>query len=245
MLGLSFSGAVIAEVLEGDDTASASSEAWDRLTEFVERDPNVAGAFRFRHALIRDAAYEGLSYRRRRELHGRVADVIEARQTDVSEYPELLSLHHSRGEQWDGAWQYSVIAARRAWEKYANVEAAQFFERALEAAQLGAVVTSMDLAEVWEGLGDARMRLGDYERAGEAFRQSREAHDGGPVENARLMQKEAVALLRLTRYPDSLERLTAALDLLDGVEGKEETQQRASLMSWYAAVLQRQKQPRP
>ena len=71
----------------------------------------------------------------------------------------------------------------------------------------------MDLAEVWEGLGDARMRLGDYERGGEAFRASRDAYDGGAVEDARLMQKEAVALLRLTRYADALERLTAALDL--------------------------------
>ncbi|HWE82116.1 MAG TPA: adenylate/guanylate cyclase domain-containing protein, partial [Gaiellaceae bacterium] len=72
-LGVSFSGALIEEVLEGDPNVAAASKAWDRLGEFVERDPNVAGAFRFRHALIRDAAYGGLSYRRRRELHGRVA----------------------------------------------------------------------------------------------------------------------------------------------------------------------------
>ena len=39
VLGVSFSGAVIAEVLEGDPTAAADSEAWDRLAEFVERDP--------------------------------------------------------------------------------------------------------------------------------------------------------------------------------------------------------------
>ena len=136
---------------------------------------------------------------------------------------ELLSLHSHHAERWPETWRYSVLAAERAWEKHANAEAAQFFERALEAAQLGAVVTSIDLTEVWEGLGDARMRLGDYERGGEAFRASREAHDGGAVEDARLMQKEAVALLRLTRYPDALERLTAALKLLDGVEGGEET----------------------
>ena len=65
-------------MLEGDSTAAAS-EAWDRLGEFVERDPEVAGAFRFRHALIRDAAYEGLPFKRRRDLHGRVAEVIELR----------------------------------------------------------------------------------------------------------------------------------------------------------------------
>ena len=39
--------------------------------------PDVAGAFRFRHALFRDAAYDGLSFRRRRELHARVGEVLE------------------------------------------------------------------------------------------------------------------------------------------------------------------------
>src|SRR5205807_631167 len=40
-----------------------------RLGEFlVEED---RGVFRFRHALMRDAAYEGLPFKRRRELHAR------------------------------------------------------------------------------------------------------------------------------------------------------------------------------
>ena len=115
VLGTSFSGAVIADVLERDPTAASDSEAWGRLAEFVERDPEVAGGFRFRHALIRDGAYEGLSYRRRRELHGRVADVIERRGGDrADESAELLSLHYHRAERWPETWRYSVEAARRA-----------------------------------------------------------------------------------------------------------------------------------
>src|SRR6185503_1019803 len=105
-----FSGTAIADVLEGDPSAAADSEAWDRLAEFVERDPHIAGGFRFRHALIRDAAYEGLSYRRRRELHGRIAEVLEARQGD----PELLSLHFSRAERAVETWRYSLESGRRA-----------------------------------------------------------------------------------------------------------------------------------
>ena len=57
------------------------------------------------------------------------------------------------------------------------------------------------------------------------------------------MQKEAVAPLRLTRYPDALRAAEAALEHLDGVEGGDEPRQRARLLSWYAAVLQRQQQP--
>jgi hypothetical protein len=69
-------GALILDVLEEDPLVAAGSEAWDGLGEYVERDPDVPGAFRFHHALIRDAAYEG-SRTRGVEVHGRVAEVIE------------------------------------------------------------------------------------------------------------------------------------------------------------------------
>ena len=109
VLGVSFSGSLIVDVLEDDPQVRAASEAWDRLGEFVERDPDVPGAFRFRHALIRDAAYEGLSYRRRRELHGRVAEVIEQRLAERPEdAAELLSLHYFNAGRWPEAW--SVLA---------------------------------------------------------------------------------------------------------------------------------------
>ena len=108
---MSFSGSLIVDVLEDDPQVGAASEAWDRLGEFVERDPDVPGAFRFRHALIRDAAYEGLSYRRRRELHGRVAEVIEQRHADrPEEAAELLSLHYFNAGRWRGG--LDVLARR-------------------------------------------------------------------------------------------------------------------------------------
>lgn len=245
VLGVSFSGALIARVLEGDPTAASDSEAWDRLAEFVERDPNVPGAFRFRHALIRDGAYEGLSYKRRRELHGRVADVIEEHQGGRAEdVAELLSLHYHRAERWAEAWRYSVDAGRRAEEKYANVEASQFFERALESAKRAGNVPPDEVARVWEALGDARMRLSQFERAGMAYREARGLVTGGPVEAARLIQKEAMAPLRLGRYPQALRRLSNAVRLLENVEGYAASAQRARLSGWYATVLQYQRRPR-
>lgn len=245
VVGVSFPGAVIADVLEGDPTAASDSEVWDRLAEFVERDPNVPGGFRFRHALIRDGAYEGLSYKRRRDLHGRVAEVIEQRQGERPEdAAELLSLHFHRAERWPEAWRYSVDAGRRAEEKYANVEAAQFFERALEVAKRVPDVAPEEVAQVWEALGDARMRLGQFEQAGAAYREARGASPGDAVEESRLMQKEAMTPLRLGRYPQARRRLTHALRMLDNAEGELASAQRARLMGWYATVLQYQRRPR-
>ena len=105
MLGGTFSGELVAKVLAGDPDAALDSESWERLAEFVERDPHTAGAFRFRHALIRDAAYEGLSFRRRRELHARVAEVLREDAGESGDVAELLSLHFALAERWDEAWR--------------------------------------------------------------------------------------------------------------------------------------------
>jgi class 3 adenylate cyclase/tetratricopeptide (TPR) repeat protein len=255
VLGPAFSGELIAEVLEGLEDVSAGSEAWDRLREFVEHDPETPGGFRFRHVLIRDAAYEGLSFKRRRDLHGRVAEVIEQRLGDRAEdESELLSLHFHRAEHWPEAWHYSVVAGRRADKKYANVEAQQFFERALEAAKRADAVDENEVAMVWESLGDVRMRLGDYQGAETAYRAARKVFPAGQIEQARLMQKEAIVPLRLAwsgstassskQYSQSLRRLSHALRTLEDVEGDAAASQRARLFGWYALVLQHQRRPR-
>ena len=244
VLGASFSGSLIVDVLEDDPLVAAGSEAWDRLGEFVERDPHVPGAFRFRHALIRDAAYEGLSFKRRRELHGRVADLIEARQGDrPEEAAELLSLHYFNGGRWEEAWKYSRIAGEQAAAVYANAEAATFFERALEAARHTEVAFA-DLYEVAVALGDARLLLGQYEGATAAYGIARKHIDvADPCAEARLVIKQMAVPLRLRRYPRVLRWLTRGLELLGEVEGEAAAAVRAELCSWYGRTRIFQQRP--
>ena len=162
---------MIADVLADDPSAASDSEAWDRLAEFIERDPDIPGAFRFRHALIRDAAYEGLSYRRRRELHGRVGEVVERRYGEqAEEQAEILSLHFLRAGRAVEGWRYSVAAGRRAQSKWANVEAAEFYRRALDVASKVPGLSSDERASVWEALGDCLQLNGEFEDAARRVR---------------------------------------------------------------------------
>ena len=73
VLGSSFSDDLV-EALVGSIGGSLDRRAWNRLSEFVAED--APGLRRFRHALMRDAAYEGLAYRKRRELHALAGDLI-------------------------------------------------------------------------------------------------------------------------------------------------------------------------
>jgi class 3 adenylate cyclase/tetratricopeptide (TPR) repeat protein len=210
VLGVSFSGALIAAVLEGDSTAASDSEAWDRLGEFVERDPDVPGAFRFRHALIRDGAYEGLSYRRRRELHARVAAVLEVRTPDAV---ELLSLHYHRADDKPATWRYSLAAGRSAQAKWANLEAAEFYERALAASPEIPELDPAEIAEVWEALGDVRQLAGKLESAGEAFVRARALRPEHSPEATGLVFKEATLLRELGGYDEAIDWFNRGLEM--------------------------------
>jgi class 3 adenylate cyclase/tetratricopeptide (TPR) repeat protein len=214
VLGASFSGSLIAAVLEDDPTSASDSEAWDRLVEFVERDPEVAGAFRFRHALIRDGAYEGLSFRRRRELHARVAEVLEERDP---EGVELLSLHSHRGERWSETWRYSAAAGRRAQAKWANLEAAEFYQRALDAVQQVPDVAPAEIAQVWESLGDCLQLAGRFESAADAFAGARELLPEDSIAVIGLMEKEGALQKDMGNYEEAIRWYDRGLELTDGV----------------------------
>src|SRR4029077_12690874 len=66
--------------------------ALDRLTEadllFVENAPPTA-AYRFKHALIQNAAYESLLKSRRQALHRRAAEAL----CDANAEPEAIAHH--------------------------------------------------------------------------------------------------------------------------------------------------------
>jgi tetratricopeptide (TPR) repeat protein len=216
VLGVSFSGAVVAAVLEDDPTAAADSDAWDRLTEFVERDPDVAGGFRFRHALIRDAAYDGLPYRRRQELHERVARVYEQRHAgDLDDVAELLSLHFLRAGVHEAAWRYSVVAGRRAQEKWANFEAVTFYRRALEAAPNVETLPAAHVADIWEALADVLQLAGEFEDAAAALAEARALAPAAA--QAELLLKEGLLRAeRMGRYDEAIEWYERGYEVADG-----------------------------
>ena len=235
VLGATFSAELVTNVLAEDPDASADSEAWDRLGEFIERDPYTPGAFRFRHALFRDAAYEGLSYKRRGELHTKVGEAYERLEREGrGEFAELLSLHFFHAGELEKTYRYSLLAGERAQAKYANVEAAAFYRRALDVAPK--LEQEPDgLAGVWESLGDVSELAGLYADAAEAYSKARKL-DSHP----RLLLKEGIIRERFGRYPEALRWYTRGLNALDDLDPEEQRQMRFELSLAYAGVRVRQ-----
>jgi tetratricopeptide (TPR) repeat protein len=222
--------AVIAEEMPVPDEAT-----WRSLRDFF--DFVSTDVVRFRHAMLRDTAYEELPFRRRRELHARAGESIVSGLDDHPESEaELLSLHFFHAQRFEDAWRFARIAGIRARDKYANVEAAEFLQRALAAARRAPDVPTPEIAEVWEALGDVRERAGVFDEALAAYRSARRARSGDPVGEAELLLKEAWIAETDGRLSNAVRIVRRGYRRLEDAPEDEVAGVRASLTAFYAAV---------
>src|SRR5262249_28033183 len=91
-------------------------------------------AYRFKHALTHEVAYDSLLQERRRALHARIIAALEGLAGDRgTEQVERLAHHALRGEGWHKAVPDSRQAGERAIARSAYREAVGSFEQALSA----------------------------------------------------------------------------------------------------------------
>ena len=89
--------------------------------------------YRFKHALIQDAAYQSLLKSTRQRYHQRIAQVLEARFPETAEtQPELLAQHYTEAGLSAQAIAYWQQAGQRALQRSANLEAVSHVTKGLE-----------------------------------------------------------------------------------------------------------------
>jgi class 3 adenylate cyclase/tetratricopeptide (TPR) repeat protein len=231
VLGTTFDERRLAAILEaGED--GLDTGIWRRLGEFLVEDG--ASRRRFRHALVRDAAYGALPYKRRRDLHARVGRAILEESETPEERAELLSTHFHLAGQFEEAWRFSLVAAERAAQAYANLEASRFYRRAIEAGRKTGADRAA-LAGTFEALGDVLERAGLYAEAAEAFASARRSSDD-PVVGARLTLKRALIEDKQGSASRALGLLTGAIRSLEGADGPDAVAQRARLAAAYGGI---------
>jgi tetratricopeptide (TPR) repeat protein len=105
--------------------------------------------YRFKHALIRDAAYEALLKSRRRELHGQLARTISDKFPVLKEAePEVLARHWTEAGETAPAIAAWTRAGKAAESHYAFEEAQQSYEQALALLSLLPESAERDLHEL-------------------------------------------------------------------------------------------------
>jgi class 3 adenylate cyclase/predicted ATPase len=119
--------------------ALSEDELQTALTRLVaselvyQRGVSPDAAYRFKHALVRDAAYGSLLRDSRRELHALIAQALQAQSGELMEtQPELFAWHYAEAglvEQSVGFW---AKAGQRSAARSALAEAAAQFQKGLD-----------------------------------------------------------------------------------------------------------------
>ena len=133
VVGRDFSYALIRAVANMEDAALQA--ALERLAEadilLVQGLPPES-VYRFKHALIQDAAYENLLKSRRQALHRSVAEALRDNlAATAAAEPELLAHHFTQAGLTEAAIEWWGQAGQRSLERSALVEAAEQLTRAL------------------------------------------------------------------------------------------------------------------
>jgi class 3 adenylate cyclase/tetratricopeptide (TPR) repeat protein len=192
VVGMSMDRGLLLELLDLDPTKPA---VLDHLGEYLAADGDE---LRFRQAVIRDTAYEGLAFRRRATLHGRLADLLAARHRDDQDaVAAVLSLH---------LFEAGLH------------EAAVLYRRAIAAASRLPSVGLNVRADLFERLGDVHLRLGEYERADQSYRAAARLLRLDPLAVARIGLKRARSAERRGAYAVTLARLRRVVKTLHGID---------------------------
>jgi len=219
VLGLEFPLSLLAAVCAADQPAGpALDKALDELRakDFLR---DVAGlpepAFRFRHALIQEATYQGLLGSERRLLHGRAAWALEAAsRARLDEVAAVLGRHFAAAGEHDRALAYLTLAGDHATSAFANNEAISSYRAALAitAEQSG---SDADAAvDLLAKLANVLWRTGRRGEAAEAFREALDlAEDTNPLRRAHLQ----IRLGRLEMADGRYEAAAAAFDAAEAL----------------------------
>jgi class 3 adenylate cyclase len=128
---------VIGREFDADPLAQIAALSQQKITEALKSLRQVelvfprgskTGHYIFKHALVRDAAYESLLNRRRQDIHGRIFDVLSENELTA---PGVLANHAAEAGRLKEAVQYGRIAAEDALRRPAYAEAITHLEAAL------------------------------------------------------------------------------------------------------------------
>ena len=133
IIGREFSYKLLKEIME------VGEELQDYLTQLkglelvYEKSLFPDLEYRFKHSLTQEVTYNSLLIKRRKELHGKIGEIIEDLYGDkLEENYELLAYHYWRSTSDEKAVDYLILAGDKSAKIYSTEDAIGYYEEALK-----------------------------------------------------------------------------------------------------------------
>ena len=169
VIGREFSVPLLKRVVDYSEIEVDGMIATLQSSEFIfERPAFPEVQYGFKHALTQEVAYNSLLLERRKTLHERTAQALEALFVDsADEHLVDLSYHYSRSGNDSRAIDYLVRAGKQAHQRSAHSQAATYLQQALTRLNYQPASAERDRKEIaiHAGLADAAVVMSGYAAA--------------------------------------------------------------------------------
>jgi len=146
-----------------------------QLELIFEKDYFPELSYMFKHALTHDVAYSTLLIERRKNLHRLVAAGIEELYADrLPEQYEALAHHYYEAQDWEKSLEYLEKAGDKAVAAFANQDALDYYERALEVCEKIGPESMREVARIAEKRGHVNFSIGAPDDAAADFSRMRD-----------------------------------------------------------------------
>lgn len=189
-------------------------------------------AFEFTHHRIREVIYENLSSELRRIYHQKTASCLDQALTEkvLDNHMVEVAFHYAEGGITEKAFEYLIKLGEKAIDISANVQAIKYLDKALEATQKNAqLTTSANLAKIHKLRGAAWLQQGEQKKAVSelisALRHAIDINDESIIADAHFLLGRAYIHIEkfspyFTEASEVMEHLTTALETARKIHDK-------------------------
>jgi class 3 adenylate cyclase/tetratricopeptide (TPR) repeat protein len=167
-IGRRFSPSVLKRISGNPEQVDRSLILLKSVGLILDSDDPGENFYVFKHALVQDVAYQSLLKRQRKDLHEKIARVMERQGRDrIDALCEMLAFHFGKGHSLAKAVNYLKASGRKALKKYAVIESHYYYEKAYQILSDGtrsiddASSRTLELLLEWFFVFHLRGRYGD------------------------------------------------------------------------------------
>lgn len=124
--------------------------------------------YTFRQLATQEVSYETLLFTQRRELHQRLAELLEAQTPDAI---DQIAYHAYLGEDWPRSMRYHLLAGSQDKQLFANLQSIEHFNKSLSSAEhLPPRETLVQRQQIHADLGELLLTIGRNDEGQEHLR---------------------------------------------------------------------------
>ncbi|MGA9533729.1 MAG: adenylate/guanylate cyclase domain-containing protein [Anaerolineales bacterium] len=167
----------------------------------------------FKHSIVHELTYHSVVAEQRKRLHERAGEILEQLYSDrLADHASVIAHHYLEGGNDPKALEFERLAAESAYRVFANLEAAEHYEKAVAVARR-LHIHGDELIQLWLHAGRARELSSDYDGADRTYREM--AETAKQADDREMLLAANMARITIMVTPTQLMNGDAARQLID------------------------------